>query len=239
MRPINSIFTKVVAVIPAAGIGSRMLSKIPKQYIKIQGCTILEHSIKFLLIHSSIKKVIIVLHKKDKFFYKLPISTHPRVFSVIGGGFRINSVLSGLLVIRDTEWVIIHDAVRPCLNFNDLNKIINIIKYSTFGGILATPVVNTIKYSINNLNVLCTINRNKLWNALTPQCFPLKLLLSCLKKIIKKGIYITDEASAMEYFGYYPELVRGNSRNIKVTYKEDIDLVDFYLKQQYCKRTYL
>lgn len=222
---------KVAAVIPAAGIGSRMLSNIPKQYIKIKGRTILEHSVNIFLMNFNIKKIIIVLHKKDNFFYKLPIALHPKVFSVIGGRSRINSVLLGLLAIHDSEWVVIHDAVRPCLDFHDLEKIMNVIKYSAFGGILATPVINTIKYSINNLSVLHTINRDKLWNALTPQCFPLELLISCVKKVIKKKISVTDEASVMEYFGYYPELVRGSSKNIKITYQEDIDLASYYLKK--------
>ncbi|XBC38041.1 MAG: 2-C-methyl-D-erythritol 4-phosphate cytidylyltransferase [Buchnera aphidicola (Floraphis choui)] len=236
MSTINYLRTNIVAIVPAAGIGSRMLLKIPKQYIKVRGYTILEHSIKLLLAHSNIKKVIVVLNKRDAFFKKLSISSHPRVFSVIGGKFRFCSVLSGLLIVKNADWVVIHDAVRPCLNFNDLNKIISLVYTSKIGGILATPISNTIKYSIDNSNVFCTVNRNNLWNALTPQCFPIKLLLVCLKKAIKEGINITDEASVMEYCGYYPKLIKGSNNNIKITYPEDISFVNFYLKNKFCKK---
>ncbi|XBC37529.1 MAG: 2-C-methyl-D-erythritol 4-phosphate cytidylyltransferase [Buchnera aphidicola (Meitanaphis microgallis)] len=236
MNTFSCVYSKIVAIVPAAGIGSRMLSNIPKQYIKIRGCTILEHSIKFLLAHSSIKRIIIVLNKKDIFFHKLSISSHPRIFYVIGGDLRVCSVLSGLLVINDVKWVIIHDAVRPCLNYNDLNKIISLTNTSKIGGILATPVNNTIKYSKDNRNVISTISRYQLWNALTPQCFPIKLLLACLRKAMNEGINVTDEASAMEHCGYYPQLIRGSSSNIKVTYPEDISFVSFYLGKNFCKR---
>ncbi|XBC38568.1 MAG: 2-C-methyl-D-erythritol 4-phosphate cytidylyltransferase [Buchnera aphidicola (Melaphis rhois)] len=231
MNIVSSYCSKVVAVIPAAGIGSRMLLNIPKQYIKVRGRTILEHSIKLLLVHSTIKKIIIVLDKNDAFFNKLSIASHPKVVSVIGGKFRSCSVLAGILAINDADWVIVHDSVRPYLSVSDLNKIIFLVQNSKIGGILASPMHNTIKYSLDSSNVLFTINRNKLWNALTPQCFPVKLLLACLRKAIKDGLNITDEAVAMEYCGYHPKLVIGSSSNIKITYPEDISLFNFYLEK--------
>ncbi|XBC44988.1 MAG: 2-C-methyl-D-erythritol 4-phosphate cytidylyltransferase [Buchnera aphidicola (Schlechtendalia chinensis)] len=237
MNTINLLHSRIFAVIPAAGIGSRMLLNIPKQYLKIQGYTILEHSVNFFLSHSNISKIIVVLNKKDVFFNTLPISSHPRVFSVFGGRLRIHSVLSGLLAISNADWVIVHDAVRPCLNINDLNKILSLVNTSAIGGILATPVSNTLKYSTNNSEIFSTINRNRLWNALTPQCFPLKLLTFCLKKVIDSGINITDESSAMEYCGYFPKLVQGCSSNIKVTYPEDISFVNCYLKSKFHERS--
>ncbi|XBC43073.1 MAG: 2-C-methyl-D-erythritol 4-phosphate cytidylyltransferase [Buchnera aphidicola (Kaburagia rhusicola ensigallis)] len=232
MNNIGTFHSNIVAIIPAAGIGSRMLLNKPKQYIKIKGYTVLEHSIKFFLVHNNIKRIIVILNKKDVFFHKLSVSFHPRVYFVFGGELRVHSVLAGLLVVHDAKWVIIHDAVRPCLSLHDLNKIISLVDTSAIGGILATPVNNTIKYSMNHIDIFGTINRYQLWNALTPQCFPTKLLLFCLKKAIKEGINITDEASAMEYCGYHPKLVRGRDSNIKITYPEDISFVRCYLKTQ-------
>ncbi|XBC44224.1 MAG: 2-C-methyl-D-erythritol 4-phosphate cytidylyltransferase [Buchnera aphidicola (Schlechtendalia peitan)] len=233
MNTISSLRATAIAIIPAAGVGSRMSLNIPKQYIKVQGYTILEHSIKFFLSHKNITKIIIVLNKRDVFFRKLSISSHPRVFSVIGGKLRVHSVLAGLLVAHDSDWVVIHDAVRPCLCMKDLNKIMSLMNTSELGGILATPISNTIKYSIDSSQIFCTINRNQLWNALTPQCFPSKLLLVCLQKVIHERIDVTDEASALEYNGYYPQLVQGSSKNIKITYPEDIIFLNFYLKKYY------
>jgi len=222
---------KIIAVVPAAGNGSRMSLKFPKQYIKINNCTILEHSVNSLLTHPKIRRVVIVLNKLDNIFHSLSISSNPRVCSVFGGDCRSHSVLAGLLSIKnDADWVIVHDAVRPCLQHEDLEKVINLVNTSRIGGILAFPVCDTIKYSDDNSNILCTINRNQLWYALTPQCFPLKLLKYCLKKSIKDGLNITDEASAIEYCGYHPEIIKGSNNNIKVTFPEDIILVTCLMK---------
>ncbi|AEO08200.1 2-C-methyl-D-erythritol 4-phosphate cytidylyltransferase [Buchnera aphidicola] len=227
----NMFKPKIIAIVPAAGIGSRMQSNLPKQYIKIQNCTILEHTLKTLLLHPNIHRIVVSLNKKDVYFNKLAISSNLRIISVIGGTERMHSVLSGLVFETDADWVIIHDAVRPCLSYKDLENLISIIKKNPVGAILARPVSDTIKYSnCTQKKILYTLNRQNLWHALTPQLFRINLLKFCLKKIIHDKINITDEAAALEYFGYKPLLVLGSSKNIKITWPEDLILAKFYLK---------
>ncbi|QCI17807.1 2-C-methyl-D-erythritol 4-phosphate cytidylyltransferase [Buchnera aphidicola (Acyrthosiphon lactucae)] len=230
---VNLFKPKIIAIVPAAGIGSRMQIDLPKQYIKIQNRTILEHTLTTLLLHPNIVRIIVSLNQKDDYFHKLSISSNFRIVSVIGGKERINSVLSGLIIAKNVDWVIVHDAVRPCLSYKDLEKLISIIKKNPVGAILARPVSDTIKYSnLKQEKVLHTVHRKNLWHALTPQLFQINLLKICLKKIIKDKISITDEASALEYCGYNPLLVVGSCRNIKITWPEDLLLADFYLKEQ-------
>lgn len=229
---VNLLKSKIIAVVPAAGIGSRMQIDLPKQYIKIQDRTIIEHSLTTLLSHPDIVRIIVSLHKKDDYFHKLSISSNLRVVSVVGGEKRINSVLSGLIVAKDVDWVIVHDAVRPCLSYKDLENLTSVIKKKPVGAILARPVSDTIKYSnLKQEKVLYTVHRKNLWHALTPQLFQINLLEYCLKKVIKDKISITDEASALEYCGYNPLLVVGSCRNIKITWPEDLMLANFYLKR--------
>jgi len=237
MFPVNSFQPKIIAVVPAAGIGSRMKADLPKQYIKIQNVTILEHTLITLLSHPNIVQIIVSLHRKDKYFYKLPIASNIRIISVIGGKKRINSVLSGLIVIKSAEWVIIHDAVRPCLNYKDLEKLISVIKKNPAGALLARPISDTIKYSdMTKEKVLYTINRENLWYAFTPQVFQVNILKYCLQKIIKDKMSITDEASALEYCGYNPLLVIGSSSNIKITFPDDLLFARFYLENRYVNK---
>ena len=232
MKLINSPKLKIIAVVPAAGIGRRMNLDFPKQYIKIKDCTILEYTLKTLLSHPNIVRIVVSLHQEDNFFQKLSISSDLRVFSVLGGEERMHSVLSGLIITTDAKWVIIHDAVRPCLSYQDLENLIAITKNTKVGGILARPVCDTIKYSNRkNKKISHTIPRNQLWHALTPQLFPINLLRFCLKKIVEDKINITDEASALEYCGYHPLIVLGSYKNIKITYPEDLIFAEFYLKE--------
>ncbi|CUR53613.1 2-C-methyl-D-erythritol 4-phosphate cytidylyltransferase [Serratia symbiotica] len=224
------ILSSVIAIVPAAGIGSRMKSSCPKQYLIINHYSIIEHTIYSLLNHPRIKKIIVVISFKDQYFKKLPIFNDPRITVTIGGKYRIHSVLAGLKLVHNTKWVLIHDAVRPCLHITDLTRLLLITEYNNIGGILAVPVRDTIKYAKNNTNIISnTIKRKNLWQALTPQLFPLKLLKFCLQNILNKGIIITDEASALEYFNYYPLLINGRSDNIKITWPEDLSIAKFYL----------
>ncbi|QCI18947.1 2-C-methyl-D-erythritol 4-phosphate cytidylyltransferase [Buchnera aphidicola] len=229
----NSSEIKIVAIVPAAGIGKRMLLDIPKQYIKIQNHTILEYTLMTLLSHPSIVHVIVSLHKKDHYFHNLSIASNIRITSVIGGHKRINSVLSGLVVVpKNANWVIVHDAVRPCLSYKDLENLISVVKKNKIGGILARPTCDTIKYIISQTKKIShTISRKKLWHALTPQIFPRNLLLFCLKKVIRDNIDVTDESSALEYCGYHPSIVLGSYKNIKITFPEDLIFAEVYLKK--------
>ena len=222
----------VIAIVPAAGIGSRMKTIHPKQYLKIGKYSILEHSISCLFSHSSVKQVIIALKLDDQYFSKLSLSKDPRILSVSGGKTRAESVLSALKVACKKSWILVHDAVRPCLHVEDLSKLLKVRKKTNIGAILATPIQNTIKKSDFKKNIITsTINRKYLWNALTPQYFPHDLLIDCLMFSLKSGIDITDESSAIEHCGYHPIIVKGRSDNIKITNIEDLTLALFYINK--------
>lgn len=229
-------FPDTTAVLPAAGLGRRMSSILPKQYFTIDDKTVLEHSIYALFRQSCIRRCVVVINARDQWFNKLSISYDPRINVVIGGHTRADSVMAGLKYVK-TMWVIVHDAVRPCLHYDDLSSLFKITKFSHVGGILATPVCDTIKrsYSDNSNFIHYTVNRNDLWHALTPQLFNCNLLKYCLNKALTNKINITDEAVAVEYCGYISTIVQGRTDNIKITYPSDIELARFYLSKLYKK----
>lgn len=227
----------VIAIVPAAGIGSRMLSECPKQYLSIGNKTILEHSLDALLAHHAVTQVIVALSPDDVHFSRLPVANDPRILQVVGGSQRADSVLAGLMAAENAQWVLVHDAARPCLHLSDLTRLLELTQRSEVGGILAAPVRDTMKRSATDGSetIAHTVEREALWHALTPQLFPLSLLRNCLERALREGACITDEASALEYCGYHPELVSGRSDNLKVTRPEDLALAEFYLTQIYNK----
>lgn len=232
MTNIAGSFPDVIAVVPAAGIGSRMLSECPKQYLTIGAHTILEHSIASLLAHPAVTRVIVALSAEDTQFRQLAMAQDPRITAVTGGLQRADSVLAGLQAAGNAEWVLVHDAARPCLHADDLARLVAIAATSRVGGILAAPVRDTMKRAEPGKTAIAhTVDRQGLWHALTPQFFPLELLRTCLLRALNDGATITDEASALEHCGYHPELVVGRSDNIKVTRPEDLALAAFYLTQ--------
>ena len=206
----------VCAVVPAAGFGRRMQTECPKQYLSIGNQTILEHSVHALLAHPRVKRVVIAISPGDSRFAQLPLANHPQITVVDGGDERADSVLAGLKAAGDAQWVLVHDAARPCLHQDDLARLLTLSDTSRTGGILAAPVRDTV-------------DRNGLWHALTPQFFPRELLHDCLTRALNEGATITDEASALEYCGCHPQLVEGRADNIKVTRPEDLALAELYL----------
>lgn len=224
---------EVVAILPAAGIGSRMQADCPKQYLIAGGKTIIEHAIFSLLSHPRIQRVIVVIHPQDQQFSTLSIARDPRISVVHGGEQRADSVMAGLQYAGSAEWALVHDAARPCLHADDLERLLSIIEHSKVGGILAAPVRDTMKRSEAGVQAIAhTVDRQALWHALTPQLFPLELLKMCLSRALQDGAVVTDEASALEHCGYHPILVSGRSDNIKVTRPEDLALAEFYLTQR-------
>ena len=232
----------VIAILPAAGIGSRMQTDCPKQYLTIGGKTLLEHAIAALLRQGCIRRVVVALNADDRYFDTLPIAGDSRVCRVTGGKERADSVMAGLLRAQawNPDWVLVHDAARPCLHQDDLARLLAITCHTTIGGILATPVRDTMKRARHGAaygvaagaaTIDHTVERQDLWHALTPQLFPLTLLRNCLAKALGDGVQITDEASALEYCGYQPLLVPGRGDNIKVTRPEDLALAAFYFTQ--------
>ncbi|EKT54050.1 2-C-methyl-D-erythritol 4-phosphate cytidylyltransferase [Providencia sneebia] len=228
---------QIVAIIPAAGIGTRMNADCPKQYLEVAGKTIIEHTIDTLLLNTHVAQIVVALSPEDDYFSQLDVAKNNRVITVNGGKERADSVLAGLNFLSQNirsanQWVLVHDAARPCLHQDDLNRIIELTQKDCCGGILAAPVRDTMKRSARTTDLIDhTVEREALWHALTPQFFPLQLLRNCLIKALKEHAVITDEASALEYCGYKPVLVSGRSDNLKVTRPEDLALAEFYLSR--------
>ncbi len=219
------------AVIPAAGAGKRMQSDIPKQYLQISGKPIIEYTLEVFTKHPDIESVIVAISDTDEYWNELPISRHPKVKTTEGGVERCHSVMNCLDYLSDiadeSDWVLVHDAARPCLKSTDIDKLINNVS-ATDGGLLALPVRDTMKRS-NDRHVSETVSREGLWHALTPQMFRLHNLQLALKAVIDSGELVTDESLAMERAGYRPLLVEGRPDNIKVTHNVDLYLATLYL----------
>ncbi|MGY5452652.1 2-C-methyl-D-erythritol 4-phosphate cytidylyltransferase [Agarivorans sp. MS3-6] len=218
------------ALLPAAGIGSRMQADIPKQYLYLAGKTILETTALAFLSHPRIAQVVVVLHPDDQWFSALEIAHSGRVSVVQGGDERADSVLAGLQTITD-DWVLVHDAARPCITHDDISTLIETVEQTNHGGILACQVRDTMKRGAAG-KVEHTVSREQLWHALTPQMFQVQTLRQNICDALAAGASITDEASAMEWADHTVNLVEGRSDNIKVTCPEDLALARWYLSQQ-------
>ncbi|OEC52035.1 MULTISPECIES: 2-C-methyl-D-erythritol 4-phosphate cytidylyltransferase [unclassified Aeromonas] len=220
----------LTAIVPAAGIGSRMGADCPKQYLQLAGKTILEHTLERLLSHPAIAQVIVALAPHDRWFEALPVAADPRIVRVEGGAERAFSVLNGLHVAQG-EWVLVHDAARPCLTHGDLDALIA-AAMNCGGAILGSRVRDTMKRSDGEGNIIATVEREQLWHALTPQMFLTRALKLALEEGLLLGATITDEASAMERAGFTVRMVEGRADNIKVTRPEDLSLAGLFLSQQ-------
>ena len=227
--------TRCWAIIPAAGIGERIGAEIPKQYIQIANKTILEHALLPFLNNDKIEGVAVALNANDEHFENLNFDTKKKIITVTGGRTRAHSVFNALLAIKDklnaNDFVLIHDAARPCLSDNDLNKLIDATMQHDIGSILAGSIADTVK-RVEGKIIIETLDRSKLWRAYTPQMFRYQLLLDALKKCIDENIPITDEANAIETIGFKPEIVQGDPSNIKVTTPEDLKVAERYLNIQ-------
>lgn len=221
-------------VIPAAGIGSRMTTDTPKQYLKIAGKTLLEYSVDTLLRTPGITSITVALHPDDTLAADLQILTDPRVSRVAGGDERADSVLAALYAVagEQGDWVLVHDAARPGLRIADVQRLIAAVIAKGEGGILAEPVVDTVKLGDAVGRVEKTLDRSALWRAQTPQMFQLGELISALEAASQRGLAVTDEASAMELAGQPVQLVSGSPANLKVTVPEDLELAAWYLSRQ-------
>ena len=224
------------AVVPAAGVGKRVGDALPKQYLRLHHQTILEWSLERLLQVPTIQKIVVALSDGDEYWPELKIMAHERIETAEGGFERCHSVLNGLHVLNrladDADWVLVHDAARPCVRVADIENLIATANKHEQGGILAMPVRDTMKLSNKNNEIECTVNRDSLWHALTPQLFKFAELKQALQTALEDGFELTDEASAMEYAGQKPLLVAGHSDNIKVTLPEDLHLAAHFLTLQ-------
>lgn len=220
---------RIWAVIPAAGVGKRYSSDIPKQYLPLSGIPVLLHSINKLVKLDEIEEILVVLNPEDTFWEKLNFS-HPKVKVIHGGLQRCNSVNNALEELsgraKKGDWVLVHDAVRPCISDSDLKKITSIVNDEEVGGLLAFPILDTIKEVGENLDVQKTIPRGNLWSAMTPQIFRYEVLKQALEAAIMAGESVTDEASAIEAIGLTPRIIQGEKTNIKITHPSDMVLAE-------------
>ncbi|WP_296261915.1 MULTISPECIES: 2-C-methyl-D-erythritol 4-phosphate cytidylyltransferase [unclassified Pseudomonas] len=216
------------AVIPAAGVGTRMAADRPKQYLQLGGLTILEHSLLCFLDHPRLKGLVISLAADDPYWPTLPCAQDSRIQQVAGGRERADSVLNALLHLHaggadDNDWVLVHDAARPNLARSDLDNLLIELADDPVGGLLAVPAKDTLKRADAYGRVTETVDRSLIWQAYTPQMFRLGALHRALADSLVSNVSITDEASAIEWSGQAPRLIEGRADNIKVTRPEDLE----------------
>ena len=210
-----------------------MGSDVPKQYLPLNGRLVIEHTLQRLLDHPKIKKVLVALSLADEWWPNTAFANHPDVITVDGGAERCHSVLNALNKLSEhtavDDWVLVHDAARPCLRSDDIDCLIEQLSRHPVGGILGMPVRDTMKRADASGQITKTICREGLWHAFTPQMFRLGTLHTALTQALEKEMQVTDEASAIELAGYSPRLVEGHPDNIKITQPEDLALAAFYL----------
>lgn len=224
------------AVIPAAGVGARMGAAIPKQYLPLLGKTVLEHSVGRLISHPRMAGVVVVIAPHDTHWQTLSSQFTTAPLTAEGGAERYHSVLNGLHrlaeIAQPHDWVLVHDAARPCIRPVDIDKLITALTDHAAGGLLGLPVSDTVKRADREGTVLETVNRTGLWRALTPQMFRLEALTRALRHAVDQHLPVTDEAAAMELAGYSPRMVEGHADNIKITHPQDLALAELYIRQQ-------
>ncbi len=226
---------KFWGVVPAAGVGKRMNANRPKQYLLLSETqTVLEHTLTRLIDAQVFEKIVVAISDGDEYWNDLLISKHEKITRANGGKERADSVLNALTAIQNQanlkDWVLVHDAARPCITSHDIHNLIAELRDDAIGGILALSSHDTLK-DVDNKQIISTLNRNRIWRALTPQMFRYGALKSALE-FTQGNAGITDEASALEAQGFSPKIVEGRSDNIKITLPEDLALAQFYLVQQ-------
>lgn len=233
-----SIDNKIWAVVPSAGSGQRMQQAIPKQYLELQGRAVIEHTMATLLSEERITEVVVPIAKDDSFWSKLDCSSNTKVSSIVGGNTRSESVFNGITSLRDKanddDWLLVHDAARPCLSQQILASFIEQLMTDEVGGILALPSNDTVKLACDSGDINTiekTLDRNRVWCAQTPQMFRYGKITKALELAIQEGNSVTDEAFAMEVAGYKPRLIPGEARNLKVTRIDDLEMASLLLRQ--------
>ncbi|XZG69450.1 2-C-methyl-D-erythritol 4-phosphate cytidylyltransferase [Chitinibacteraceae bacterium HSL-7] len=225
----------VIAVVPAAGSGSRMEALTPKQYLLLHRRPLIWHTLKALEQVVEISRIAVVLSAGDEWWDEYDWSGFNKLTVLrIGGDTRAESVLNGLQFLAAAypadSWVLVHDAARPCISPSLVSGMIAELKDDEIGGILAVPVADTLKIASTDQRIAHTQPRAGVWQAQTPQMFKLGPLADAL--VAGMGPDITDEASAMEKQGLAPRLVHGSPQNIKVTYPQDLALAELMLDKR-------
>ena len=229
--------TNIWAVIPAAGSGRRMQAGVPKQYLALLGRPVLLHTLERLCSYSRLRGAVVGLAPGDEHWQSFAVPKLEKFLGVYtGGSTRAQTVLHGLEALaahaHETDWVMVHDAVRPCVCHADLEKLVRSALDSPAGALLAIPLADTVKRAGDDGYVRETVPRVRLWRALTPQMFKLGALREALTAALEENDDITDESAAMERAGLRPRLVEGHPDNIKITHPGDLALAELFLKQQ-------
>src|SRR5512139_2461576 len=218
------------ALVPAAGSGSRMGGELPKQYLPLAGRPLIHHALTTLCAYPDISTVFVVLAPGDEQFHQYDWSHCGDKLQPLycGGQTRAESVLNGLMAaeLEPDDWVLVHDAARPCITHALLTRLISELREDPVGGILAAPLADTLKRADAAQRVARTEPREGLWQAQTPQMFRTGLLLQALQAAPS----VTDEASAVEALGLHPKLVASDSSNFKVTYPQDLQMAELLLQ---------
>jgi 2-C-methyl-D-erythritol 4-phosphate cytidylyltransferase len=223
-------------VIPAAGIGKRMGATVPKQYLQLNGKTVLDQTLERLLAHPLIDGVIVAIASHDCWWQDSTFFSHPAVRLATGGAERCNTVFNAMQQLlhfaAKEDYVLVHDAARPCVRHADISRLIQSVHDYPEGGLLGMPVRDTMKRTDENGNIRHTEDRDGLWHAFTPQMFRIGQLYEALEKALGNNQLVTDDASAMELAGFSPLMIEGAPDNIKITRPEDLALAAYYLAQQ-------
>lgn len=219
----------IIAIVPAAGTGTRLGDALPKQYLDVNGVPLIRHALDALARVVRISRIIVVLSPDDRHWTNL-MPELPKVTTVrVGGATRGESVLNGMQAVAAGLaadcWVMVHDAARPCIRSELIEQFIDELENDRVGGLLALPLADTIKLGGDNLRVERTLPREAIWRAQTPQMFRFEMLRAGLLKTPSA----TDEAQAIELLGHQPKLVMGDSANLKVTYAPDLKLARMLL----------
>ena len=221
------------ALIPAAGVGRRFGAAVPKQYLPLNGRPVIDHAIGAFIDHPLIAGCVVVLGPDDGWWNDTSrYAGDPRVLRAPGGAERCHSVQNGLAALSahaaDDDWVLVHDAARPCLRRTDLDRLLAALKHEPVGALLAVPIADTVKQADDG-RVAATLPRSRLWRAYTAQVFRLGLLRAALNHAAAEVLIVTDDASAVELLGQRPALIEGSADNIKITRPEDLPLAAFFL----------
>ncbi len=213
-----------------------MGSEIPKQYLPLAGKTVIEHALDKLAAVPGLDGIVVALSRDDPWWPELNIDVGVPLRVVEGGRERVHSVFNAvddiMRQLGDDDWLLVHDAARPCVHVEDIVRLMETVAAHPCGGILAAPVRDTMKRAAADGNIEATIDRSTLWHALTPQLFRAGLLHQALAAGLAHPEKITDEASALELLGYAPCLVAAPMDNLKITRPEDLPLAEFYLQRE-------
>ncbi len=229
------------AIVPAAGVGARMMATTPKQYLLLNGRAVLERTLLRISELADLRGIVVALSAEDSCWSSLDITSSVEISTCLGGENRCQSVLNALSVLhsraQENDWVLVHDAVRTCVKIEEIERLLSEISTHPAGGILGIPVSSTLKRAAHDGSnsaptITATVERANLWQASTPQVFRFGLLRRALAEAISMGALVTDEASALELAGYAPKLVQCSADNIKITYPEDMQLVELILLAQ-------